>query len=113
MIEVPLASVPNQTLSITLDQNVYDIAIYATGGSTVDPLYQGVMAVDIVRNGIPIISGGRAIFGYPVIPYQYLEDGNFVFDTMNDDYPDYREFGNTQSLLYFSQSELASLRAGT
>lgn len=103
MLEIPLSALPRQSFSIQLGQNLYDIAISAC---------QDIMAVDIVKNGVAIVSGQRAVAGYPIIPYEYLEDGNFLILTANEDYPDYTEFGITQTLMYITQTELATLRAG-
>ena len=110
MILVPLQALPSQSLSITLDENYYEINLYIAGGNLPGT---EVMGMDITRNGVAIITGQRCVPGYPVIPYQYLEDGNFGFITENDDYPDYRQFGVTQNLYYASSAELAALRAGT
>lgn len=113
MIEIPLQAIPNQTLSIQLDGDQYDIKITATTATTTD--HQTVadsvnMIVDIVRNNVAIVSGFRAMASYPLIPYSYLEAGNFVFVTSNDEYPDYREFGVTQSLIYATEAELEVIR---
>jgi hypothetical protein len=70
------------------------------------------MAIDIIRNGTPIISGSRMVPGYPLIPYNYLEDGNFTMLTEDDAYPDYSQFGISQFLIYASQAEIAALPAG-
>lgn len=101
MIEIPLQAIPNQSLSVLLNNVQYDIRI---------EVCNNIMAFDIVRNNIAIVTGQRAVAGEPIIPYQYLEDGNFAVLTMNDAYPDYLQFGITQSLIYASQSELEALR---
>lgn len=103
MIDVPIAAVPNQSFSIQLDNVSYDMAIYSTGN---------VMSMDIIRAGTPILLGERLVPNYPIIPYRYLESGNFVFITLDGDYPTYDQFGVTQNLIYLSATELASLRAG-
>jgi hypothetical protein len=113
MIEVPIAAVPNQTLSIQLDQNNYDIEIYTTNRANANLTGDGVMGITISRNGVLIISGFRLVANYLLIPYEYLEDGNFVLITQNDEYPDYPQFGVTQNLIYASQAELGVIRAGT
>lgn len=106
MIQIPIINVPNQSLSIQLDGDQYDISIHATkdnpDGST------GIMCVDIERNNNVIILGSRAVFGYPLIPYEYLVStfGNFTFVTQNDEYPDWRQFGITQYLIYASNDEI-------
>lgn len=104
MLEIPLSAIPNQSLSIRLDNFQYNLRIYFLGT---------VMAMDITRDGNVILTGQRLVPSYLVIPYEYLEAGNFAFVTDDDDYPDYTKFGITQFLYYLSESELAALRAGT
>jgi hypothetical protein len=109
MIQIPLQNIANQSLSIQLDENQFDLNFHATqdniDGSS------GVTGVDIVMNNVVIVSGMRAVFGTFLIPYIYLENGNFAFVTQNDDYPDWRQFGITQFLIYASQSELETIYA--
>lgn len=104
MIQVPLQAIPNQSLSIQLDGSNYDIRIESVND---------VMAMDIIRDNVAIVTGQRLIAGYPIIPYRYLEKGNFILETMNDQYPDYTQFGITQSLIFAIQAELGAIRAGT
>lgn len=108
MIQIALAAISFQTLSITLDENYYDLAVFVSGGTTPD---SQVMGMDITRNGVPIVLGQRLVPGYPVIPYRYLENGNFIITTDNDEYPSYLQFGINQFLIYASAAELAALRA--
>lgn len=111
MEQVPLAAVPNQSLSINLDGNAYDINVQATNGDSAFGTL--VMAFDIIRNGTPIVTGARAVPGSFLIPAAYLEDGNFTLHTMDDDYPDWQQFGITQVLVFVPQAELEAIRAGT
>lgn len=104
MIEIPISAIPNQSFSIRLDNSQYDIRIHTCNN---------IMAFDIVRDGVEIVTGARAVAGYPIIPYDYLENGNFVIITANDEYPNYVQFGITQFLIYASQAEIGALRAGT
>lgn len=99
---ITLANIPNQSFSVTLDNNNYDIAINETNG---------VMALTLSRNNVVVISGSRLAAGSLVLPYKYQEDGNFYVSTLNDDYPYYDQFGITQFLLYFSQTELDETRS--
>jgi hypothetical protein len=101
MILVPISAVPNQSFSITLDGNQYDISLYIT---------TNVMAIDIIRNNIPVIMGIRVLPYVPIIPYEYLENGNFFFNTENGDYPYFEQFNVTQQLFYLSQAELVTVR---
>jgi|SRR6185437_311954 len=104
MLEIDLAAIPNQALSIRLDDNQYNISIIETCGC---------MSVTILRNNEIIIQNVRAVGGTLLIPYRYLESGNFFIDTADNELPDYTKFGITQSLVYISQAELGAIRAGT
>src|ERR1700753_2313607 len=101
MIEIPLQSLPNQQLAIQLDGALYTIYLK-------DII--GLMAISIIRDGVTIIEGERMVPRYPILPYQYQEAGNFVILTANEDYPDWHQFGITQSLIYASQAELEAIR---
>lgn len=105
MIQIPIAAIPNQSLSIQLDQNNFDIRIHDCGN---------IMAVDIAINNEVIVTGVRATGGFPLLEYSYLEDnGNLTIITENDEYPDWRRFGIDQFLIYATAAELEALRADT
>lgn len=104
MIQIPISALPNQSLSIQLDQNNFDIRIHDCGN---------IMAVDITINNVEIVTGVRATGGYPLIAYPYLENGNLTIITENDEYPDWRRFGIDQFLIYASTDELEAFRAST
>ena len=99
---IPIQAIPNQAFSITLDQNLYDITLRAAAG---------IVAATIKRNAVLIIENTRALAIRPIIPYKYLEDGNFFFITANGDLPVYTSFNTTQQLIYISQAELDAIRA--
>jgi len=103
---IPLEAIPNQSLTIRLEDRRYEIAFNFAGD---------IMAADITRDDVVVIQGIRCVAGTPILPYEYLEEesGNFIFQTENDNLPDYTRFGDTQVLLYFSNSELEALRNGT
>lgn len=46
----------------------------------------------------------------PLLPYRYLESGNFVMICDDELYPDYRLFNDTQTLVYVTTAELEALR---
>ena len=104
MIVVPLQAIPNQSLTIQLDSIAFDIRIHSCNN---------VMAFDISINNVMVVQGQRAVPGYPLIPYPYLADGNFVFLTNNGDYPDYTQFSVTQYLVFASAAELSVINAST
>lgn len=98
---VPIQAIPNQSFSVTLDGNLFDIAIRETNG---------IMSVSMSINGVDTLDNMRAVAGSPVIPYRYQEAGNFMFLTANYDLPDYTQFNTTQSLVYFTAAELDIFR---
>ena len=110
MINVPLNNIANQAFIIVLDNNNYNITIKSCRNSGVFGV--GIMAVDIIRNDEVIVTGMRAVPGYPLIPYKYLQNGNLTFVTQNDMYPDWRLFGINQYLIYASKTELESILNG-
>lgn len=99
--EIPLQPIPNQTFSVTVDNSIYDITLKEANG---------IMAAFVVRDNVRIVSGMRLVAGWPMIPYQYLESGNFVLLTANNDLPYYTQFGISQSLIFFTQEELEVIR---
>ena len=103
MIVIPLQAIPNQTLSIQLDRNNVDIEIRACGNT---------MAFSLSINENIILTNERMVPAWPLIAYEYLENGNFYMLTDNDDYPDYNLFSVNQYLIYASQIELEALRNG-
>lgn len=110
MLELVLSNNPNQSFTVQLEMHQYDIAVKSINPNNVPGV--GVMAVSISRDNVPIVRNLRAAPLVPLIPYAYLEngEGNFFFFTLNNDYPDYMQFGITQSLLYLTNTELEALR---
>lgn len=105
MVVIPLAAIPNQSFSVRLDLAQYDIRIHDCGN--------GVTTMDLTINEVVTITGTRIVPNYPIIPSEYLENGNFVLETQNDEYPDYTLFGVTQYLVFASQAELEAINGTT
>lgn len=101
MMDIGLAALPNQALSIQLDERFYEIEIREANG---------VMAATITRDGAAVVSNLRVTPGTPLLPYQYQEAGNFILLTDDDALPDWAQFGTTQFLVYVSDAELAAYR---
>ena len=101
---VPLASVPNQAITVTLDGTRWSLAFKDCAGVT---------CVDVARDSVPILSAVRALAGEPVIPYRYLQTGNFLFLTSDDQLPEYALFGVSQVLVYLSAAEIAAVPVTT
>ena len=100
MQSIPLETTPNQQFSISLDDHRYVI--------TLNEIVGGMCAVTIVRDDVTIISGARAVAGFAILPYKYMQAGagNFAFVTVNGEYPYWENFNTTQQLIYASEGEL-------
>ena len=98
---VPIQAVPNQTLTITLDSNIFVITLLTTNGVT---------CVSLTINGIETLDNIRCVAGTPLIPALYQEAGNFLFISNNYDLPIYTQFNISQTLVYFTAAELAAYR---
>lgn len=103
MINVPLAAVPNQSFSIRISNQQYDIRIHDCGSP--------VMTMDLGINEIIILTGARLVPNYPIIVSEYLQNGNFILQTVDKEYPDWRRFGITQFLIYANTAELEAINA--
>lgn len=101
MLNVPLQAVPNQSLSIQIDGNTYDLRIHDCGN---------IMSVDVSINNTIIVTGQRAVPGNLILPYQYLENGNFLITSLDGEYPDWRRFELDQFMVFASQAELNAIR---
>ncbi len=101
MMEIALQPVANQSLTVQLDGARYAFTIKEANG---------IMVVDVSRDEVLLLSGTRLLAGAALIPYEYLESGNFVMFTENDDLPYYPEFGNSQKLVYLTAGQVAALR---
>jgi hypothetical protein len=102
LIDINLTPIPNQSVSVKLEESLYTLVVKET---------RGVMSFDLIRDNVPVLLGSRMLPNSPLVPYRYLEAGNFVMVCDDDEYPDYRLFGDTQSLVYVTAAELEVLRA--
>jgi hypothetical protein len=101
MLQIPLAEVPNQTISFNADNVLWSLHVYQGGN---------FMCADILKNGIPTINGIRCFGGIALLQYDYMTApnlGNFLFDVDAD----WTEFGLSCNLFYLSQSEMAEFNA--
>lgn len=100
---IPLDDVPNQELTVRLDDARYVLRLKVAGA---------VMVADITRDGVTLLQGTRVLAGEPILPYKYQEAGNFLLITDDDELPAYEQFGVTQSLVYLSIAEIEALQSG-
>lgn len=101
MQQIPLQAIPNQSFSITLDNNNWDIAIKTTNGCT---------SVSLTLNRVVVIENMRAVANTKIIPAEYEEAGNFAFVSKGQALPSYVDFDITQALLYITADDLAAIR---
>jgi hypothetical protein len=99
---IPIENIPNQSLSITLDNIRYDLRFRNVGV---------MMILDLTINDEPIITGIRVVGGLPIISEKYLKccGGNFIFLTELGDIVSWDKFGITQTLIYLTVDELELL----
>lgn len=97
MREIDLAQEPNQTLSVVLDGQRWDITL---------KVGQSMMFIDLQIDGVYLLRGQRLVADQAVIPYRYLiGPGNFVLTTNNEENPWWEKFGVSQFLIYVSKNE--------
>lgn len=102
MQSVPIQAIPSQTFTyVDPSNNTWNIGIRIVGTQ---------MAFSFSLNGTTLIQNVCAVAGYRIIPYDHLENGNFVLITQSYQIPDYALFGTTQSLIFLSQDEINSFR---
>lgn len=105
MQTIDLANVQAQSFTTTLDNDRYDIAVY---------LAAGIIACDVSRNEVVIVSGGRITGGEFIIPFsQQGVSGNFILVTQNFELPDFTQFGVSQTFTYMTAAEIALAVGGT
>lgn len=96
MIKISVIQHPNQTFPVILEGARYDLTIKDC---------DGFMIMDVIRDDVVILQGQRLLANTPIIPYNYLTQGNLVIITDNDDLPDWQQFGITQQLYYLTVEE--------
>ena len=99
---ITIQAVPSQEVIVTLEGNRYKIQIKDA---------DGFMTYGVIRNGETLLENGtRIVNGSPLLPYKYMEAGNFALEVPDSELPNYKQFGVTQFLYYASQEELESVR---
>ena len=100
MLNVPLRPVECQKLSVILGDQNCQLFVYQKP--------QGLF-VDVVANGVTIVTAVLALNKVPVVCRQYAGfTGNLVFlDTHGDDDPHYTVLGNRYFLLYLTDEDYA------
>lgn len=99
---IPLARVANQSFTLTLDNVRWGVSVKEA---------RGVMCADVTRDGVTLVRGSRLAAGEAVIPYRYLQTANFIFVTIDDELPAWRQFGVSQTMVYLTADEIAAIES--
>lgn len=94
---ITLEPVPNQAITVVLDNVLYEIRLVTLGGG---------LCVSIRRNNQTVVDGARAVAGQAIIQDKHRAFvGNFVIITSDGDLVDYQKFGVSQFLAYYTAGD--------
>lgn len=123
MLQIPLSAVPSQTLSIVLDGQSCQIAVYQKQPITDEYGVAAGLFFDLIVGGVPIINTARCLDRTPILQdKRYLVDplgmGDFMFldtlatqggpPTFNGAPPYYTGLGAQFVLLYLEEADLVA-----
>ena len=95
---IQLNNVPNQVFSIVLNDVDYRIAVRTI---------QGFTLISVWRSGEILFYNQLCAPNGFVDPYDYVsQNGKLYFKCLDDEYPNYNKFGNTQNLYYLTPEEV-------
>ncbi|MDR0805941.1 MAG: hypothetical protein LBN41_04225 [Enterobacteriaceae bacterium] len=93
MRTIPLTAIPNQRLTVTINNARWELTIKQA---------RGMMVCDVMRDDTYLIRGTRIVANAPIIPSHYLSNnGNFAILTENDELPRWEKFESNQTLVYW------------
>lgn len=92
-------TLPNQKFNITVDKGILNIEL-----RTVD----NITLMSVSHNGNNIVSSIKVAPNVLLLNYKYLQEqyGDFVFTTVNNEYPYYKNFNNANKLYLLSYDEV-------
>lgn len=97
---IELNNIPNQVFNVTLDDNQYRVQVRTI---------QDLTFLSVWKNEEILFYNQICVPNEFINPYNYLStDGKFYFRCLDDEYPNYNQFGNTQYLLFLSKEEVDS-----
>lgn len=102
MIEISLKQLPNQELSIALENSRYIIRVVETNT---------MMAISITKDDVMLIENARLLPNDFILRSNLVDPdaGNFLMLVQDDSLPDWNSFGITQFLQYIDSDELEAL----
>lgn len=102
--EIELNNLPNQRFTTTINNIDMEITLKLAGQN-----HNPVMLFSLSSGGAVVCPFVPCFANQGLLPYPYMIEqvgGNFIFITNDDEYPNYTEFGNTQSLCFVTIDEL-------
>ncbi|WP_058909739.1 phage baseplate plug family protein [Entomohabitans teleogrylli] len=97
VISIKLEALPNQSFTIRLADNRYQIRIIC--------ISDNLMAATIVRDNVTLIQNMRIVAGIPLLPSHHARGfGNFIFITPDETYPYYTEFNNGHEFYFIPEA---------
>ena len=97
---INLQNIPNQAFSIALNGEDYRIAVRTI---------QGLTFLSVWRNDEPLFYNQICVPNGFVDPYKYVSNnGKVYFRCLDNEYPNYKNFGITQWLYYLTPEEVAT-----
>lgn len=103
MIDIELNNYPNQNKTISIEEDYYSLTFNSFNGYTL---------ATISRNDELLIEGFLCLPNKNIIPFNGLSPkGNFRFVCITDDYPNYKEFGKSCILRWYTIDELNSIES--
>lgn len=101
MIEITVQQMPNQEFDINLDGHKYNIGIRTFRDMT---LMSIKIDNEVIKNSV------RCCPNQVIIPYKHLTSGgNLYWKCLDEEYPHYKKFGDTQFLYYITDEELSQI----
>lgn len=104
VLEFELNNLPNQTFTTTINDVDMEITLKLTGGE------DNPIMLFALRSGGEYLCPFVPVFANQgILPYPYMiseAGGNFIFLTENDEYPNYEQFGKTQTLYFITEDDL-------
>jgi hypothetical protein len=91
IVLIPLEPVPNQKISIVLNNQTCQISVYERG----DYLY-----LDLYIDGVVVFTGFRCIYGEVINTYPSVVNGFLAFYTKDGLDPKAKDIGTSAFLLY-------------
>lgn len=100
MVKIDLDRIPNQMFNIMLENVLYRVQLRTI---------QGLTYMSVWENNEVLFYSQLCCPNIFVNPYNYVGiGGKFLFSCMDNEYPNYEKFGNTQELLFYSAEEIAN-----